>query len=245
MDILNRRTLQTFGIIALTVFMTACASRGGYSPLPPVKVITETVEVEIYAPPLPPEIQLNDVEWKVITNTPCKPATGKKNLGQGKWYYTTERFAYEEYYDEERQETRRRVQRDEENNRIELPHLEDGNGVIQVCGNLQQKIAEVELMLDGEFVILAVTPVGYEKLSANLQEIKRYINQQKDIIYYYREATAPKGPDGWLQENKERQDNQKEAAEADNDNPQVVEQAEKSGFNLKSLIPNIGKEDKD
>ena len=100
-------------------------------------------------------------------------------------------------------------------------------------------------MLDGEFVILAVTPVGYEKLSANLQEIKRYINQQKDIIYYYREATAPKGPDGWLEENKERQENQKEAAEADNDNPQVVEQAEKSGFNLKSLIPNIGKEDKD
>ena len=60
--------------------MTACASRGGYQPLPPVKVITETVEVEIYSPPLPPEIQLNDVEWKVITNTPCKPATGKKTL---------------------------------------------------------------------------------------------------------------------------------------------------------------------
>ena len=49
------------------------------------------------------------------------------------------------------------------------------------CGNLQQKIAEVELLLDGEFVIFAVTPVGYEKMSANLQEIKRYIGQQKDI----------------------------------------------------------------
>ena len=69
------KTLQTLSIIALTLIMTACASRGGYQPLPPVKVITETVEVEVYAPPLPPEIQLNDVEWKVITNTPCKPAT--------------------------------------------------------------------------------------------------------------------------------------------------------------------------
>ena len=50
-------------------------------------------------------------------------------------------------------------------------------------------------MLDGEFVIFAITPVGYERMSANLQEIKRYIGQQKDIIYYYREATAPKGGD--------------------------------------------------
>ena len=238
------KTLQTLSIIALTLIMTACASRGGYQPLPPVKVITETVEVEIYAPPLPPEIQLNDVEWKVITNTPCKPATGKKTLAQGKWYYTTERFAYEEYFDEEKQETRRRVQRDEEGNRIELEQLTDGNGVIQVCGNLQQKIAEVELMLDGDFVIFAITPVGYEKMSANLQEIKRYINQQKDIIYYYREATAPKGVDGWLEENKERQEQQVEEAKADNEQVSVEPKVEEtSGFSLKSLIPSIGKDD--
>ena len=241
MDILRHRTFKTLSIIALTVLMTACASRGGYQPLPPVKVITETVEVEIYSPPLPPEIQLNDVEWKVITNTPCKPATGKKTLSEGKWYYTTERFEYEEYFDEEKQETRRRVKRDAEGKRIELPHLEDGNGVIQVCGNLQQKIAEVELMLDGDFVIFAITPVGYEKMSANLQEIKRYINQQKDIIYYYREATAPKGVDGWLEENKERQEQQVEKAEADNEQVSVEPEVEdNSGFSLKSLIPSIG-----
>lgn len=241
MDILRHRTFKTLSVIALTVLMTACASRGGYEPLPPVKVITETVEVEIYSPPLPPEIQLNDVEWKVITNTPCKPATGKKTLSEGKWYYTTERFEYEEYFDEEKQETRRRVKRDAEGKRIELPHLEDGNGVIQVCGNLQQKIAEVELMLDGDFVIFAITPVGYEKMSANLQEIKRYINQQKDIIYYYREATAPKGVDGWLEENKERQEQQVEKAEAENEQVSVEPEVEdNSGFSLKSLIPSIG-----
>ena len=188
-----------------------------------------------------PEIQLNDVEWKVITNTPCKPATGKKTLSQGKWYYTTERFEYEEYFDEEKQETRRKVKRDADNNRIELPQLEDGNGVIQVCGNLQQKIAEVELMLDGEFVIFAITPVGYEQMSANLQEIKRYIGQQKDIIYYYREATAPKGKEGWLKENEERQEQQVEKAEADNE--PVVETKDESGFSLKSLIPSIGDKD--
>ena len=241
MYILNRRTIHTFSIIALAFIMTSCATTNPFQPLPPVKVITETVEVEIYAPPLPPEIALNDVNWKVITNTPCKPATGKKSLSQGKWYYTTERFEYEEYFDEEKQQTRRKVKRDEEGNRIELEPITDGNGVVQVCGNLQQKIAEVEIMLDGEFVIFAITPDGYEKMSANLQEIKRYINQQKDIIYYYREATAPKGVDGWIKENKERQDNQKEAIEAENDKEPTEEKD--TGFSIGSLLPSIGGKD--
>lgn len=243
MDILNRKTLQTFSIIALAFIMTSCATRG-YQPLPPVKVITETVEVEIYSPPLPPEIELNDVDWKVITNTPCKPATGKQTLSQGKWYYTTDRFAYDQVLQEDGT-TKRVVQRDENNKRVELEQLTDGNGVIEVCGNLQQKIAEVELMLDGDFVIFAMTPVGYEKMSANLQEIKRYIGQQKDIIYYYREATAPKGKEGWLEENKERQDNQKEAVEADNEQPETEapKVETKSAFSIKNLLPNIGGKD--
>jgi hypothetical protein len=243
MDILNRKTLQTFSIIALAFIMTSCATRG-YQPLPPVKVITETVEVEIYSPPLPPEIELNDVDWKVITNTPCKPATGKQTLSQGKWYYTTDRFAYDHVLQEDGT-TKRVVQRDENNKRVELEQLTDGNGVIEVCGNLQQKIAEVELMLDGDFVIFAMTPVGYEKMSANLQEIKRYIGQQKDIIYYYREATAPKGKEGWLEENKERQDNQKEAVEADNEQPETEapKVETKSAFSIKNLLPNIGGKD--
>ena len=84
-------------------------------------------------------------------------------------------------------------------------------------------------------------------MSANLQEIKRYIGQQKDIIYYYREATAPKGPKGWLEENKERQDNDKEAAEADNEQPATTEapslEETKSAFSIKSLLPNIGGKD--
>jgi acid phosphatase class B len=244
MDILNRKTLQTASILALAFIMTSCASTG-FQPLPPVKVITETVEVEIYSPPLPSAIQLNDVDWKVITNTPCKPATGKQNLSGGKWYYTTERFAYDQVLQEDGT-TKRVVQRDENKKRIELEQLTDGNGVIEVCGNLQQKIAEVELMLDGDFVIFAMTPVGYEKMSANLQDIKRYINQQKDIIYYYREATAPKGIEGWLEENKERQDNQNEAIEAEKvepTGPAPSVKETKSAFSITNLLPGLGNKD--
>ena len=91
-----------------------------------------------------------------------------------------------------------------------------------------------------------MTPVGYEKMSANLQDIKRYINQQKDIIYYYREATAPKGIEGWLEENKERQDNQNEAIEAEKvepTGPAPSVKETKSAFSITNLLPGLGNKD--
>jgi len=209
----NKLIAALAGIIVLTGCATTVPQ---YPQLPPVKVITETVEVEVYAPPLPNAISLQDVEWKVITNTPCKPATGKHKQG----WYTTEKFQTEEYVKEDGS-TATRTSRDAEGNRIELEQLTDKHGdPIEVCGNLEEKIIEIEKELDGGFVVMALTPDGYEAMAANLQEIKRYIAQQKEIIYYYREATAPKGKDGWLEENKERQQNQLDAAAADNDQPQ-------------------------
>jgi|SRR5210317_445933 hypothetical protein len=216
------------------IILSGCASTvPQYPTLPPVKVITETVEVEIYAPPLPNAISLSDVEWKVITNTPCKPATGKHKQG----WYTSSKYATEEYTKEDGS-TGTRTVRDDEGNRIELEQLTDRNGdPIEVCGNLQQKIIEIEKELDSAFVVMALTPDGYEAMAANLQEIKRYIAQQKDIIYYYREATAPKGADGWLEENKERQQNQLDAAAADNEQPaQPQPQPESTGSSILNLF---------
>ena len=79
-------------------------------------------------------------------------------------------------------------------------------------------------------------------MATNLQEIRRYVAQQKDIIYYYREATAPKGKDGWLKENAERQQNDLDAAAADNEQPERPAEREeetKSAFSLRSLLPNL------
>lgn len=222
--------------LAGVIVLTGCATTvPQYPTMPPVKVITETVEVEVYAPPLPNAISLQDVEWKVITNTPCKPATGKHKQG----WYTSSKYATEEYTKEDGS-TGTRTLRDEEGNRIELEQLLDKNGdPIEVCGNLEQKIIEIEKELDSEFVIMALTPDGYEAMAANLQEIKRYIAQQKEIIYYYREATAPKGAKGWLEENAERQQNQLEAAEADNPTqaePPAQPQEPASGFGILDLF---------
>ncbi len=116
-------------------------------PLPPVKVITETVQLEIYQPPLPPEIRLDDVQWFVLTES-----------------------------------------------------------------NMEDKVAEIKRFTGSEFVVFGMTPQSYENMAYNLQEIRRYIRQQTEIIKYYREATKPRGTDGWLEENEARQTNQQQSS---------------------------------
>jgi hypothetical protein len=146
-------------------------------PLPPVKVITETVQLEIYQPPLPPEIQLDDVQWFVVTKE-----------------------------------------------------------------NLEDKIAEVENYTGTDFVVFGMTPQSYENMAYNLQEIRRYIRQQTEIIKYYREATKPKGPAGWLEENQEQQNTQLEIEQSDNETTNTIEfpeTTEDKGF-FSRLLPSIG-----
>ncbi len=134
--------------IALVSAFTIALSSGcsllptvDFTPPPPVKVITEEVKVDIYQPPLPNEIGLENVEWFVIT----------KN-------------------------------------------------------NWEESVAKVENLLGGDFVVMALTPKGYENMAYNLQEIRRYIRQQKEIILYYRKATeAADESDEWLEKNDELQ----------------------------------------
>ena len=56
--------------------------------------------------------------------------------------------------------------------------------------NLEDKFKEIEKMLDGQFVVFALTPDGYVKMAENFQEVRRYVLQQKELIIYYREATT-------------------------------------------------------
>jgi hypothetical protein len=229
--------------VAGLLFLTGCSSMGGgYQPLPPVKVITETVQLEIYQPPLPQEIQMQNVEWKVLTNTPCKPATGENKKPK---YYTTEKYMSEKYTKEDGTESTRAV-RDVDGQRILREQLKDKNGeVIMVCGNLEQKIAEVEKTLGGDFVLMGMTPKGYENMAANLQDIKRYIKQQKEIILYYREATGAESNDDkedWINKNEEAQVEQVEEVKADNKQPEAPVK-EQGGFSLSKLIPGLPSKD--
>lgn len=111
-------------------------------PLPPVTVITETVQVEIYQPPLPPPIRFDDVQWFVLTEN-----------------------------------------------------------------NIEEKIAEVKRFTGTDFVIFGMTPQSYENMAYNFQENRRYTLQLLEIIRYYREATKPRGAEGWLEQNQTKQTN--------------------------------------
>jgi|TARA_B110000971_G_C20037544_1_gene515333 hypothetical protein len=229
---------------AILLMTAGCSTlQQGPSPLPPVRIITESVEIEIYQPPLPQEITMQDVQWSVLTNTPCKPATGENRNPK---YLTTEKYQSEEYTKEDGTKSTRAV-RDAEGKRILREQLLDTDGnVIQVCGNIEQKIVEIEKRLGGEFVLMGMTPKGYENMAANLQDIKRYIKQQKEIILYYREATGADSNDDkedWLDKNQEAQESQvekaEEKAELQNTPAPSVEET-KSAFSIKSLIPGLG-----
>ena len=130
-------------IVLVSAFTIALSSgcsvlpKVDFTPPPPVKVITEEVKVDIYQPPLPNEIGLEDVAWFVITKD-----------------------------------------------------------------NWEESVAKVEGLLGGDFVVMALTPKGYENMAYNLQEIRRYIRQQKENILYYRKATnAADEAEEWLEKN--------------------------------------------
>jgi hypothetical protein len=45
---------------------------------------------------------------------------------------------------------------------------------------------------EGEVLFLAMTVPDYEVMSVNMQELKRYITELKDVVVYYKKVTAPK-----------------------------------------------------
>ncbi len=118
------RILTSFLMIA---FLSGCSfmQRDPLpTPEPIIKTVTEYKTLEIYQPQLPKRIDLQDVEFFVVTEK-----------------------------------------------------------------NLEEQIAKISKMQDGTFVIFGMTPQDYENMAYNLQELRRYIRQQKEIIIYYRDAT--------------------------------------------------------
>lgn len=78
--------------------------------------------------------------------------------------------------------------------------------------NLEQKIQEIKKIMGDQFVVYAITPPAYENLSYNMQELRRYIRQQQEIIVYYKNNTAG-APDDWDQQNQQLQELQQETTE--------------------------------
>ena len=57
--------------------------------------------------------------------------------------------------------------------------------------NLPEVIKKVKAGM-GEFVMYGLDPQSFKNLSLNFEQIKRYIEQQNEIILYYEKAVKPK-----------------------------------------------------
>ena len=57
--------------------------------------------------------------------------------------------------------------------------------------NLEEFLARVEKD-QGQVVFLAMSVPDYELMAYNMQELKRYINELKEVVVYYRKVTTKK-----------------------------------------------------
>ena len=56
--------------------------------------------------------------------------------------------------------------------------------------NIDEFLARVEKE-QGQVVFFAMTVPDYELMAYNVQELKRYINELKEVVVYYRKVTTP------------------------------------------------------
>ena len=56
--------------------------------------------------------------------------------------------------------------------------------------NLQEVIKKVKAGM-GEFVIYGLDPASFKNLALNFEQIKKYIEQQNEVILYYEKAVKP------------------------------------------------------
>ena len=69
-------------------------------------------------------------------------------------------------------------------------NLSDTQVYVVNKGNLEKFIAEFTEQ-NGELAFVALSIDTYENLALNVSELRRYINQQNEIIIYYEKAMKP------------------------------------------------------
>lgn len=67
----------------------------------------------------------------------------------------------------------------------------DADIIVITENNLPEVIKKVKAGM-GEFVIYGLSPESFKNLALNFEQIKRYIEQQQEIILYYEKAVKPK-----------------------------------------------------
>ena len=114
----------------------------------------------------------------------------------------------------------------------ELPdaiELERPKWYVVTRKNLEEFLTERERIQGASPVFFAFTPQDYEKMAYNLQELRRYVLQQKEVIVYYQRVTEPQS---WDEKNDSTRNQSLKPSEET-----VVEEQEDRNFSLKRLNP--------
>ena len=69
--------------------------------------------------------------------------------------------------------------------------LQEPMWIVVTPEHYKEQLAFIEEQ-EGELVFLAMTIPDYEVMAYNMQEIKRYITELKDVVVYYRKVTIDK-----------------------------------------------------
>jgi len=67
--------------------------------------------------------------------------------------------------------------------------LKQPQWIVITPDNWEEQLARIEEQ-EGELVFLAMTIPDYEVMAYNMQELKRYIIELKDVVVYYRKVTT-------------------------------------------------------
>jgi len=67
--------------------------------------------------------------------------------------------------------------------------MKDADIVVVTENNLKEIIERIKGM-QGEFVLYAMTATSFEALALNLEQIKRFIEEQNQIILYYEKSVT-------------------------------------------------------
>jgi hypothetical protein len=70
--------------------------------------------------------------------------------------------------------------------------LNDVKFHVVTADNLEEFIESMKSRNGGRLVFIALTVEGYESLSINVAELRRYIEQQKELIVYYEKQSVSK-----------------------------------------------------
>ena len=141
----------------------------------PVEIISKPAEINIMQPALPRAIEMTSPKWYVVSEAkivnPCVatiPFEPKKFNDDG-----SEKF--------------KRPKVCEQSERENPLWPEDYT-------YLDRFMDEMKKQNGGDVVFIATTVGDYEVMSANMQEIKRYIKQMGEVIVYYRTVTNADEP---------------------------------------------------